>query len=504
MDNVKVDYHNKRIEQLLNKYVTTEKYGKYKYFLDEIIQRRAFEFGFSEERMEEEIKCLVNNVEEICFDSEDDEITLDEHTVAAYSPNKKKIYINEKLFDDYYKYFKSVYPETVANYMIGEKLFSALNHEVYHAITRVNDKMVGIEHLDFWGIDMVEGTFLNEVLTESASTRTVRNKNSAHFKVGYRETLGYQNTTCMTGLLAHAIGVSERELLANGLGNYEEFKKFYREHAPIKNSRSSAENDIGMLDASATITNTYIVNEKPEKNARVFLKMYKTMLDLAGRHMAADTRTPDIQNIGEMFCRALKMNTIIISSLNYLEREGIITPEGKKEVLDDSDLARLVEDNRKRILGRFLIYKEELKPGTLEYNYAKRGSPLEVFKYFDDGELTERRMKKYREFSYDDLEQALRLEAQTQPRFFDYSLGIIKEDFQTTIPWENSIFQYGARILREQKLKQVQAAMVTQKADKLFSVNESTIPTVSASATLVGQKNTQRKKSLDDNDGEER
>ena len=113
-------------------------------------------------------------------------------------------------------------------------------------------------------------------------------------------------------------------------------------------------------------------------------------------------------------------------------------------------------------------------------------------------------MRKYREFSYDDLEQALRLEAQTQPRFFDYSLGIIKEDFQTTIPWENSIFQYGARILREQKLKQVQAAMVTQKADKLFSVNESTIPTVAASATLVGQKNTQRKKSLDDNDGEER
>lgn len=502
MSNVKADYHNKEIEELLNKYVTPEKYGKYKYFLDEIIQRRAFEFGFSEERMEREIKCLVENVEEICFDSEDEEIKLTEHTVAAYSPNMKKIYINEKLFGEYYKYFRSIYPEKVANYMIGEKLFSALNHEVYHAITRVNDKMVGIEHLDSWGLNMVEGTFLNEVLTESASTRTVRDKNQSHFKVGYRETLGYQNTTCMTGLLAHAIGVSEKELLSNGLGNYEMFRRFYRNHAPNQNSRSSAENDIRMLDSNATIANTYIADEKPEKNARVFLSMYKTMLDLAGRHMAADTRTPDIQNIGEMFCRALKMNTIIISSLNYLEREGIITPEGKKEVLDDEDLAKLVEDNRKRILGRFLIYKEALKPGTLEYNYAKRGAPLEVFKYFDDDELTEIRMRKYRDFKYDDLEQALRLEAQTQPKFFDYSLNIIKDDFQPIIPWENSIFQYGARILKEQKLKQIQAAIGTQKADKLFSVNETTIPTVAAGTVLVGQKNT--KKRLQDDDRDDR
>lgn len=502
MDNVKADYHNKRIEQLLNKYVTPEKYGKYKYFLDEIIQRRAFEFGFSEERMEKEIQALVDNVEEICFDSEDEEISLTDHTIAAYSPNKKKIYINEKLFEEYYKYFRSVYPENVANYMIGEKMFSALNHEVYHAITRVSDKMVGIEHPDSWGLGMVECTFLNEVLTESASTRTVRDKNTSHFKVGYRETFGYQNTTCMTGLLAHAIGVSEKELLSNGLGNFGEFRRFYRNHAPNKNGISSAENDIRMIDSNATIANTYIVNEKPEKNAKVFLSMYKTMLDLAGRHMAADTRAPDIQNIGEMFCRALKMNTIIISSLNYLEREGIITPEGKKEVLDDEDLARLVESNRKRILGRFLIYKEELKPGTLEYNYAKRGSPLEVFKYFEDDELTEDRMKKYRGFKYDELEQELRLEAQTQPKFFDYSLNIVRDDFQSVLPWNNSIFQYGARILREQKLKQFQTMRATQKSGKLFSVNESTIPVVAAGATLMGQKNTKRRKTLDDDSGE--
>ena len=30
MSNVKADYHNKEIEELLNKYVTPEKYGKYK------------------------------------------------------------------------------------------------------------------------------------------------------------------------------------------------------------------------------------------------------------------------------------------------------------------------------------------------------------------------------------------------------------------------------------------------------------------------------------------
>lgn len=504
MDNVKIDYHNAKIQQLLNKYVTEEKYGKYKYFLDEIIHRRAFEFGFSLERIENEIQSMVDNVESICFDSEDDEIDLDENTVAAYSPKKLKIYINEKLFDEYYKYFKSVYPEEIANYMIGEKLFSALNHEVYHAITRSSDKTVGIEHLDNCGIQTTICTYLNEVLTESASTRTVRNKNSTNFKNGYRETLGYQNTTCMTSLLAHAIGVSEKELLSHGLSNYDEFKMFFSEHAPEGYGEASVENDIGVIDSNATIANTHIKNEKPENNAEVFLRMYRTMLNLAGRHVAADTRTPTIETVGEMFCRALKMNTIIISSLNYLEREGIITPEGKKEVLEDQDLANLVETNRKRILGKFMIYKENLKPGTIEYNYAKWGTPLEVFKYFEDVEISSEAIKKYRGMTYDEVEQMLRVEAQTHTKFFNYSLNIIRDDFQSDVPWENSIFYYGAKILREHKEKQEEKVVSGQRTDKLFSVNESTIPSVSINATLVGQNTTKAKQSLDDNDDDAR
>lgn len=504
MDNVKIDYHNAEIQQLLNKYVTEEKYGKYKYFLDEIIHRRAFEFDFPLERIENEIQSMVNNIEAICFDSEDDEINLDENTVAAYSPKNKKIYINEKLFDEYYKYYKNIYAPGTANYLIGEKLFSALNHEVYHAITRIDEKIVGIEHLDSWGMNSTTCTYLNEVITESASTRTVRTKNQSNFKNGYRETLGYQNTTCMTSLLAHAIGVTEKELLSHGLGNYAEFKEFFSKHAPEGSGEASIENDIGIIDSNATIANTYIRNEKPENNADVFLRMYRTMLELAGRHMGADTRKPTIETVGEMFCRALKMNTIIISSLNYLEREGIITPEGKKQVLDDDDLARLVESNRKRILGKFLIYKENLKPGTIEYNYAKWGTPLEVFKYFEDEEISSESMRKYRDLTYDEVEQMLRAEAQTHPHFFYYSMNIIRDDFQSDVPWENSIFHYGARILREHKEKQEKEKISSQKKDKLFSVNESTIPAVSMNASLIGQNTNKRKHSLEENDDDAR
>lgn len=500
MDNVKPGYHNKKIQEILDKYVTTEKYGKYKCFLDEIIHRRKFEFGFSESRMEIEIQRMVSNIDEICFDSEDDEITLNDQTVAAYSPKKKKIYINEKVFDEYYKYFRNNYPEEIANYMIGEKLFSALTHEVYHAITRINDLTVGTERLDIFG--NTTGTYLNEVLTESAATRTVRNKNAANFKVGYRETFGYQNTTCMTGLLAHALGVSERNLLSHGLGDFAEFKEFFLEQAPEDYSEASVESDIWNLDSKAKIANTHIANSSPKRNAEVFLRMYKTVLELAGRDMSDDTRDPSIEVIGEMFCRALKMNTIIFSSVNYLEREGIITQEGKKEIYEDKELAKLVDENRKRILGKFLIYKEGLKPGTIEYNYAKRGTPLEVFKVFDDEDISSKSMKKYRNSSYDEVEQALRLEAQTQPRFFNYSLDIIKDDFQDIIPWENSIFHYGAKILREQKEKRIRKTGVVAKADRLFSVNETTIPTVAAGTVLVGQKSTKRNKLLND-DGEE-
>ena len=209
MSNVKVDYHNATVQQLLDKYVTAEKYGKYKYFLDEIIHRRAFEFRFTIKRIEDEIKSMVENIEDICFDSEDSEITLTENTTAGYSPKTKRIYI-------------------IANYMIGEKLFSAINHEVYHAITRTTDRTVGIEHIDYEEAPFVRCTHINEVLTESASTRTVKNKNASNFKSGYRETLGYQNTTCMTGLLAHALGVSEKDLLSHSLGDFDEFRTFWR------------------------------------------------------------------------------------------------------------------------------------------------------------------------------------------------------------------------------------------------------------------------------------
>lgn len=496
MSNVKVDYHNATVQQLLDKYVTTEKYGKYKYFLDEIIHRRAFEFRFPIKRIEDEIKSMVENIEDICFDSEDSEITLTKNTTAGYSPKTKKIYINEKLFDEYYKHFKSIYPDEVANYMIGEKLFSALNHEVYHAITRTTDRTVGIEHIDYEEAPFVRCTHINEVLTESASTRTVKNKNASNFKSGYRETLGYQNTTCMTGLLAHALGVSEKDLLSHSLGDFEEFRTFFALHAPSGQGDMSIDTDIMSLDSAAKIANAHIMDKKPEKNAPVFLRMYKTVLELAGRHVGADQRVPTIETIGEMFCRALKMNTIIISSLNYLEREGVITPEGKREILEDEKLSKLVDSNRKRILGKFLIYKEKLQPGTIEYNYAKWGTPLEVFKNFSDEDISSEAIKKYKNSSYDEIEQALRAEAQIHPKFFRYSLDIINDDFQSILPWDNSIFYYGARILRDQKAKTV----IEQKTDKLFSVNDSTIPAVAANASLVGQKIDKKNKSLDDED----
>lgn len=497
MDNVIIDYHNAKVQQLLDKYVTNRKYGRYKRLLDEIIHRRAFEFNLPIKRIEYEIQHMVENIDEICFDSEDENIDLTENTIAGYSPKTRKIYINEKLFDEYYRQFKRDYSEDVADYMLGEKLFSALNHETYHAITRTTDKTVGIEYVDYENSPFARCSFLNEVLTESTSTRTVRNKNSSNFKNGYRETLGYQNTTCMTGLLAHALGVSEKELLLHSIGNYVTFKSFFEKHAPADQGRISIDNEIRLLDSVAQIANAHIMDKNPENNAPIFLKMYQTVLELAGRHVTADTRVPTMENIGEMFCRALKMNTIIVSSLDYLEREGIITPEGKKEILEDRRLSELVDSNRKRILGKFLIYKEKLQPGTIEYNYARGGTPLEVFKIFNDEDITVESMRRYKDSSYDDIEQELITEAKSHPEFFKYSYDIINDDFQSIIPWNNSVFYYGAKLLRLQKEKKIITA-TTLKKDEFFTVNDDTIPLIATGTTLVGQKTNKKIKSLND------
>ena len=60
-------YYNEELEQILNRHIKEEKYGGFKSLLNEIFQRRAYEYRFDHQNMEKEIKNFVEKVEAIEF-----------------------------------------------------------------------------------------------------------------------------------------------------------------------------------------------------------------------------------------------------------------------------------------------------------------------------------------------------------------------------------------------------------------------------------------------------
>ena len=228
-------YHNPEVQQLLDKYVTEEKYKEFKPILDEIIQRRAYEFDLSIKQVRIEIGYMVANVNKICF--EGSEKFSSPSVAGVYNSTQKEIWINKDAIANCEKYytmlvdgiFEGKRAEEAINQATGRDVFETLAHEVFHAITDFGNGIIGISHNYTWpgGMQSIEGVHLNEVITESAATRIVKNKRNEDMKQGFSKTLGYEHLTFITNMLANAIGVSEKELLKAGITNREEFLNFY-------------------------------------------------------------------------------------------------------------------------------------------------------------------------------------------------------------------------------------------------------------------------------------
>ena len=93
MDSNLVNYYNPGLQNILDELITQEKYGEFKPILNEIMQRRAFEFDISLERMREETERLVSNLESIRFMTEEEiasKTTKD--TMAVFKGKEKKMF----------------------------------------------------------------------------------------------------------------------------------------------------------------------------------------------------------------------------------------------------------------------------------------------------------------------------------------------------------------------------------------------------------------------------
>lgn len=336
-------YNNPALQIVMDKYITEEKYGDFKPLLEEILRRRSFEFGFSLDRMTEEIQRLVENLDSIDFMTEEEQNDNDSKDVlASYKGIEKRVLINPRYYNALTEYYNSNFEPVTAKFLAGRDLYSVLTHEIYHAIAYHRDGDFGVIHKDDKGI--ISGSHMNEILTESAATRSVRTKDKQDYEKGYMGTIGYQTTTCFSNLFAYAIGVSEKELLSHGLNDRDEFENFVLKAMRVSFSESESKEKLEDILRLTTLMGKLDDDNVPIQTKEViYTQMYMDLFELAADHMTLDERPISKEVIGEKQFRTQTMANVARSSLEYLERENYIRPGSARYMVDKAGINHNIE-----------------------------------------------------------------------------------------------------------------------------------------------------------------
>lgn len=116
-------YYNENLEKILNHYIKEEKYGGFKPLLNEIFQRRAYEFGFDDRHMKKEIRNFERRIEKIKFGINIPKAN-EFHLACYYSGLRKG--------DIFFNCESNILKNNNIDWI---ELYEALTHEVYHAIS---------------------------------------------------------------------------------------------------------------------------------------------------------------------------------------------------------------------------------------------------------------------------------------------------------------------------------------------------------------------------------
>ena len=381
--NVNKSYNNNKLRRKLKKIITRKKYGDWAIILEDVFQRRAYEFELTDEEIIAEARNFVQNVNEICWVSENE---LDSSsTVGIYfSGDNGRICLNQDYFLNEYRYAQS-------NIDFGQMLYEVLTHEIYHAISdwyKLDDTM----GLVFY--DMIKGYYrgiaINEVFTEVAADRTSYSKNVADAEKGRRDTVGYPTITFSINLLAAALGWSEKELLKAGIQGREELSKFLNSKfsekifADVvgKGYLASFENALDAIYDVEYNSDEYVDSnegfEASKKRVKEALKgLYKTAYEIMNFRIEVSNDDIDLNHVEELKYSLSKMERIvrdsfrnfnksynysrkeqyeIMNSLNYIKSRvesqinGMNIIAKSCEVIDDQDLVKQVTNE-----GRGLI-----------------------------------------------------------------------------------------------------------------------------------------------------
>lgn len=474
----KKKYYSESLGKIISEYITKDVYGDFQSFIKEIFQRRAYEFGFSDEQMREELISFTKNVKSVKFASKEE---MGKATYkGVYIVNSNEIKLNEDYFSDPKKT-----PE-----QLGEDLFETLTHEVYHGI---ND-YAGESGLTYYDSEKeeIKGTALDEVFVETAANRASMTRGiEEQFK--YRaETTGYGDITFVTNLLAASIGVTEKELLAAGIKDRASLMKVFDSKFPTPENAEKARTQI----FEPLETNLDIVYNLRYDSDNNFGKMERTLLldsltalysksyELASFQIQDDERPLSEEYTQELIFRFKKMETILTDSLNEFKKIGAISSEEIKQIKSG-----LVTPRRRllmRVAGIMMLDEYADSIGELD-EYARCITEVK------EGKLayTKNLLKEKYRINPGNVELK-KIMAAEDSLYKDY---IFEEDFDSGLKWDNKLVSKNILKLLQHHKKDKATRKIKKATEKENEEGDSTSQPIkkesqgSSSRLISGEKN---------------
>jgi len=419
-------YYNTNLDLVLRKYITREKYGDFAIILQDIFQRRAYEFDFSEEHIADEVANFVNRVETVEFASKDDMIF--ERAMGVYIPGEKSI----RLSQDYY--LQDIKSKTELEF--GTKLFETLTHEVYHGIAD-RGEYNGLVYSRV-GETFSRGTALNEVFTETAANRACFPRGSKEAEQYRSDTDGYPDITFVSNLLAASVGLTEKEILRTGIQNRGKLMEAISSKFPKEKSFDEAYKMIEKIEGSLDIIYNvrYSNKEKTETEKDLeaqlmgssLVTLYETAFKLASYQIENDDKPINQETLADATYRYSKLEKIMQDSLTTFKNYNAIPFDYEQRILNSVEKSQNSLANR--VAGFDAIVKQGYRitnPKDLKIttDLAKKGMLQKKAKVLN---------KKYGIIVPEGTSETV----SSLTDDMEYEAYVMKEDFDNGEQWDNS------------------------------------------------------------------
>lgn len=419
-------YYNTNLDLVLRKYITREKYGDFAIILQDIFQRRAYEFDFSEEHIADEVANFVNRVETVEFASKDDMIF--ERAMGVYIPGEKSI----RLSQDYY--LQDIKSKTELEF--GTKLFETLTHEVYHGIAD-RGEYNGLVYSRV-GETFSRGTALNEVFTETAANRACFPRGSKEAEQYRSDTDGYPDITFVSNLLAASVGLTEKEILRTGIQNRGKLMEAISSKFPKEKSFDEAYKMIEKIEGSLDIIYNvrYSNKEKTETEKDLeaqlmgssLVTLYETAFKLASYQIENDDKPINQETLADATYRYSKLEKIMQDSLTTFKNYNAIPFDYEQRILNSVEKSQNSLANR--VAGFDAIVKQgyritNTKDLKITTDLAKKGMLQKKAKVLN---------KKYGIIVPEGTSETV----SSLTDDMEYEAYVMKEDFDNGEQWDNS------------------------------------------------------------------